>query len=150
GHFALAWKQAHGYGVKVSEDWLEDLLSLPRGKISVPLLPVYRDCILQTALLRAAQNLGQHPDLADEVVSALLDLAYAHQGTFRDEISRSLVAMGSEAMPALIEASAEANAPDRQPALARFILDKMDRLHPRQALAAVQSQPRLLERVLTA
>lgn len=153
GHFAIAWKKKHGHPVLLSEDWFEDLLALPRSKITAPLLPVYRDCVLQTALLRAARNLGRDPALADDVVAALLDAAYHHHGTFRDEVSRALADIGSEAIPALITASGRTDAEgaeDSRAAFAKFLLDKMDRLHPRRAVDAVRSDPRQLARVLGA
>src|SRR5690606_6880752 len=99
GHFAIAWKKKHGHPVLLSEDWFEDLLAMPRSRISAPLLPVYRDCVLQTALLRAARNLGRDPALADAVVETLLDAAYHHHGTFRDEVSRALADVGAEGIP---------------------------------------------------
>jgi len=149
GHFALTWKKAHGHAVLVSEDWFGDLLAIPKAKLSVPLLRVYRDCVLQTALLRAAMSLGRDPDLADHVVETLLDVAYHHHGTFRDEVSRALAGIGDEALPALIVASADSSG-EPQAALARFILDKMDRLHPARTLAHVRTEPRVLARVIEA
>lgn len=154
GHFELTWKQAHGYPVRVSQDWFADLLAVPRGAISVPLLPVFRDCVLEVALLRAAAHLGREPDLADAVVETLLEVAYAHHGTFRDEVARALVALGVEGLPALAASSVtddlQSEGPDPRAAFARFILDKMERQHPRRALEAVRAQPRILERLLAA
>jgi len=153
GHFAIAWKKKHGHPVLLSEDWFEDLLAMPRSRISAPLLPVYRDCVLQTALLRAARNLGRDPALADAVVETLLDAAYHHHGTFRDEVSRALADVGAEGIPALVRATAWTDADggeDPRAAFARFLLDKVDRLHPRRAIDAVRSDPRQLARVLGA
>src|SRR5690606_24621572 len=157
GHFARAWKKAHGYAVKLSEDWFEDLLLLPPGRISSGLRGVYRDCVLQTALLRAAAVVGREdPALTGEVVAALLDVAYAHGGLFRDEVGRAIVALGDEAVPHLLVESLEADADDREDeaalraAYARLQLDKMDRLHPQRATAAVRDDPRRLSLVLHA
>ena len=48
------------------EDWFSDLLALPTGRVSRGLTKVYRDCVLQTALLRAAAMVqgGGRPDRA--------------------------------------------------------------------------------------
>jgi len=157
GYFARAWKRAHGYDVKLSADWFEDLLTLPRSKVSPGLLPVYRDCILETALLRAASTVGAaDPDQVDDVVAALLDAAYLHRGTFRDEVGRALVGVGDEAVPALVVASLspsnrkrDQEKPEvRRAKYAEHVLDKMDRLHPARATDAVRMSPRLLARVL--
>ena len=159
GYFARAWKRAHGHDVKLSEDWFEDLLTLPRSKVSPGLIPVYRDCVLQTALMRAAASVGaRDPKQVDDVVDALLDAAYLHRGTFRDEVGRALVAVGDPAIPALVVASLspsnktrDQDKPEvRRAKYAELVLDKMDRLHPARATEAVQSKPRLLARVLTA
>ncbi|MEM6295683.1 MAG: hypothetical protein AAGA54_30700 [Myxococcota bacterium] len=158
GYFKLAWKKAHGHSVKLSQDWFEDLLALPRGKVSPGLLPVYRDCILQTALLRAASSAGHDPELATDVVDALLDAAYLHRGTFRDEVGRALAGVGDEAVPQLVVASIspsnrkrDQDKPEvRRAKYAEHILDKLDRLHPARATAAVQTSPRLLAAVLDA
>lgn len=157
GYFKLAWKRAHGYDVKLSQDWFEDLLTLPRGKVSPGLIPVYRDCVLETALLRAASKVGSE-DAAqvDDVVDALLDAAYLHRGTFRDEVGRALVAVGDPAIPALVVASLSPSNRKRdqekpevkRAKYAEHVLDKMDRLHPARATEAVRTSPRLLARVL--
>ncbi len=159
GYFKLAWKRAHGYDVKLSQDWFEDLLTLPRSKVSPGLLPVYRDCILETSLLRAASGVGAtDPAQTADVVDALLDAAYLHRGTFRDEVGRALVGVGDEAIPALVVASLspsnrrrDQEKPEvKRAKYAELVLDKMDRLHPARAAAAVQTSPRLLARVLEA
>lgn len=153
GHFARAWKKAHGFDVKLSQDWFEDLLSMPTGRVVAGLRAVYRDCVLQTALLRAASSVANaEPALAREVVDTLLDAAYAHEGTFRDEVGRAIVAIGDEAVPHLLRASNYASPyrDDREdPAALRaeyahLQLDKMDRLHPERATAAVREDPRRL------
>lgn len=153
GYFARAWKKAHGYDVKLSQDWFEDLLSMPTGRVVAGLRAVYRDCVLQTALLRAAAAVANaEPALAAEVVDTLLDAAYAHEGTFRDEVGRAIVAIGDEAVPHLLRAS-NYESPHRDeredPAALRaeyaeLQLDKMDRLHPERATAAVREDPRRL------
>jgi len=157
GYFARAWKRAHGHDVKLSGDWFEDLLTLPRSKVSPGLLSVYRDCVLETSLLRAASSVGRtDPEQTADVVAALLDAAYLHRGTFRDEVGRAMVAVGDEAIPALVEASLSPSKRKRdqeKPAVKRakyaeLILDKMDRLHPARATEAVQTSPRLLAKVL--
>ncbi len=157
GYFALAWKQAHGYDVKLSQDWFEDLLTLPRSKISPGLVPVYRDCVLETALLRATSKIGaEDAEQVDDVVVALLDAAYLHRGTFRDEVGRALVAVGDPAIPALVVASLSPSNRKRdqekpevkRAKYAEHVLDKMDRLHPARATEAVRTSPRLLARVL--
>ena len=159
GYFARAWKRAHGHDVKLSLDWFEDLLTLPRGKVSPGLLPVYRDCVLETALLRASASIGgQTPEQVDDVVEALLDAAYLHRGTFRDEVGRALLGVGDPAIPALVRASLspsnrkrDQDKPEvKRAKYAEYVLDKMDRLHPARATEAVQSSPRLLARVLDA
>jgi hypothetical protein len=158
GHFARAWKKAHGFDVKLSQDWFEDLLSLPTGRVVPGLRAVYRDCVLQVALLRAASAVGRaDPALAGEVVATLLDAAYALEGTFRDEVGRAIVALGDEAVPHLLRAS-DYTAPPRRddredPAAlraeyARLQLDKMDRLHPERATTAVREDPRRLVALL--
>lgn len=161
GHFALSWKKAHGHAVKLSQDWFSDLLTLPTGRISRGLMAVYRDCVIETALLRAAASIGaQDSARTGEVVATLLDVAYLHQGTFRDEVGRALSGVGDEAIPYLLIESMPPpgrRKKDRRediPALradyARLQLDKMDRLHPQRATAAVREDPRLLARVLHA
>jgi hypothetical protein len=158
GFFRLHWKRAHGHAVVVSEDWFEDLLALPRSKVSRGLRKVYRDCVLQTAMLRAASAIGRDPDRTAEVVATLLDVAYLHRGTFRDEVGRAIRGIGDEAIPHLVRASIEPpsrrkNDEDvevKKAAYARYQLDRMDRLHPTRAVAAVQQSPRLLAELLTA
>ncbi len=159
GYFARAWKRAHGFDVKLSGDWFEDLLSLPRSKVSPGLLSVYRDCVLQTALLRAASKIGaKDPKRSAEVVAALLDAAYVHRGTFRDEVGRAVVAVGDASIPALVEASLSPSTRTRdqdkpevlRAKYAELLLDKMDRLHPARATEAAKASPRLLAEVLRA
>lgn len=158
GHFALQWKQNHGYDVQRSEDWFEDLLAIPRGRISAMLLPVYRDCVLQTAMLQAAREIGRDPNYTASVVQTLHETAFAHHGLFRDEVSRALVALGDEAIPHLIALSIAEFEGDEERfdpevmavRFARNILDSMDRLHPQRAVEAVQHDPRLTEAVLRA
>lgn len=157
GHFARAWKKAHGHAVKLSEDWFQDLLLLPTGRISSGLRGVYRDCLQRTALLRAAALVGREdPALTGEVIATLLDVAYADEGLFRDEVGRAIVAVGDEAIGHLVVESMQADAEDRddvtslRAAYARLQLDKMDRLHPQRATAAVRDDPRRLARVLDA
>lgn len=158
GHFNLAWKKAHGHDVKLSTAWFEDLLSLPRSKVSVALLEVYRDCVLQTALFAAASKIGHDRVLAPDVVATLLDAGYTHQGTFRDEVGRALVAVGDEAIPNLIVESIlpstrkrDAEKPEvKRAKFAQHTLDKMDRLHPARATTAVREDPALLALTLEA
>lgn len=158
GHFNLAWKKAHGHDVKLSTAWFEDLLSLPRSKVSVGLLEVYRDCVLQTALFAAASKIGHNRQLAPDVVASLLDAGYTHQGTFRDEVGRALVEIGNEAIPSLIVESIppstrkrDAEKPEvKRAKFAEHTLDKMDRLHPARATSAVREEPALLANTLDA
>ncbi len=148
GHFALAWKNAHGFPVKISSDWFEDLLVLPRGRIAPALAGVYRDCVMQAALVRAASIIGRDPAYTHDVVDALLDAAYLHEGTFRDEVGRALVGVGDEAVPVLVRSAIARN--DRRVEVSRrgeyaaVILDRMDRLVPERAAAALAAEPRRL------
>src|SRR5690606_22784878 len=106
GHFDLHWKRAHGYDVRLSEDWFEDLLGVEPGRISKPLRPVYRDALLTVALLRAASNVARsEPRLVGEITAVLLDAAYVHDGTFRDEVGRAIDALGNPAIPHLMRES---------------------------------------------
>ncbi len=161
GHFARTWKKAHGFTVKLSSDWFSDLLALPTARVSRGLNKVYRDCVLRTALLRAAADIGaKEPAMTAEVVATLLDVAYLFQGTFRDEVGRAVIGVGDEAIPYLLIESMRP--PGRRPKrpreneawlraeYARLQLDKMDRLHPHRATSAVREDPRLLTRVLHA
>lgn len=159
GHFARAWKKAHGYSVKLSDDWFEDLLMLPTGRVARGLRPVHRDCVLQTALLRAAAGIGRDdPTRTGEVVATLLDVAYLHGGTFRDEVGRAITAVGDEAIPYLLVESLppagrrrdDDSDEARRAEYAEVQLDKMDRLHPARATEAVREDPRLLALVLDA
>lgn len=157
GHFNLAWKKAHGFQVKLSQDWFADLLALPRSKVSPMLRKVYRDCVLQTALLRAASRIGAEPAWSADVVATLLDAAYHHQGTFRDEVGRSIRTIGDEAIAHLILRSdpppghhREDDVEVQKAEYAEVQLDRMDRLHPQRAIDAVRSDPRRLAAVLAA
>lgn len=155
GTFELHWKKSHGYAVKLSEDWHEDLLSLEPGRISKGLQPVYRETLLTTALLQAAPNIAAaDPRKVEEVTQTLLDAAYVHEGTFRDEVGRAIDKLGDAAIPTLMEASvvpdkAKEDSPEERRALyAAFCLDRMDRLHPQRAITAVADDRRLLASVL--
>jgi hypothetical protein len=156
GHFERAWKKNHGYDVKLSTDWFEDLLALPKARVSAAAHPLYRDCVLRSALLRAAVSSGRDPALARAVIELLLEFAYAHDGTFRDEVGRAIAAIGDEAVPALIAAgtvppNVDEDGPEAsRAAYARFNLDRMDRLHPSGAIAATRANPRLLAATLEA
>jgi hypothetical protein len=156
GHFARAWKKAHGHQVKLSTDWFEDLLALPRGRISSMLTAVYRDCVLTTAALRAAARIGRQPEYTAEVIDTLLQAAYIHDGTFRDEVGRAIQGVGNEAIPHLLVASMapEGKRDDdpevRRAAYAEVQLDKMDRLHPSRAVSVVREDPRLLAAIFDA
>lgn len=155
GYFELAWKKAHGHNIKVSTDWFEDLLAIPRSKLSPMLTQVYRDCVIETAMLRAASAIGRDPQLADDVVAALLDAAYVHEGTFRDEVGRAIQAVGDDAVAPLVLAAIRP-ADDRDDAAmkraeyAAHQLDRMDRWVPERAEAALRSDPRRLAALLRA
>lgn len=148
GHFDLAWKKAHGFAVKRSEGWFEDLLVLPRSKISPVLTPVYRDVVLQTALLRAASEIGKDPNTSAQVVDVLLEVAYLHEGTFRDEVTRAIGGIGDEAVVPLLRATIVGDDPDearlQRAEYAAAQLDRMDRWIPARAEAALSSEPRRL------
>ena len=157
GHFALHWKRDHGYDVRLSDDWFEDLLALSPGRISSLLRPVYRDALLTAALLRASPGIAAaQPELLPEVVAVLLDVAYLHGGTFRDEVGRAIDALGDPAIPHLLRESiappdADAGSvPERRAAYALHCLDRRDRLHPSRAIEAVAGDRRLLAEVLRA
>jgi hypothetical protein len=157
GHFDLHWKQAHGHDVKLSHDWFEDLLGVAPGRIMAPLRPVYREALLTVALLRAASHIARaEPRLVGEIVTVLLDAAYVHDGTFRDEIGRAIDAIGDAAIPHLLRESVppdgaeDGSIPERRAAYATFCLDRMDRLHPSRALEAVADDRKLLADVLDA
>lgn len=157
GHFALHWKKAHGYDVRLSEDWYEDLLALEPARISKLLRPVYRDLLLTCALLEAASKAArERPEITDDVVAALLDAAYMHEGTFRDEVGRAIDAIGDPAVPHLMRESIppedepDDSVPAKRAEYAIYCLDRMDRLHPRRAFEAVAGDRRLLADVLAA
>ena len=164
GHFELAWKRAHGHTVQLSEDWYGDLLALPPARVGKLFRGIYRDCVVTAALLRAAAAIGREPARTDGVVEALLAAAYVHEGTFRDEVGRAIRKLGEPAIPGLLRRSlspslpadekqaAEIKASDafRRAEYARVQLDRMDRLHPPKAIAAVRDDPRLLADLLAA
>ena len=157
GHFDLHWKKAHGYNVRLSEDWFEDLLGVETKRISKPLRTVYRDALLTVGLLRAASNVARsEPQQVGEVVAALLDAGYVHEGTFRDEVGRAIDAIGDPAIPHLMRESVaapewkEESFEARRAAYARYCLDRMDRLHPTRAIEAVSDDRRLLADTLAA
>ncbi len=161
GHFDLHWKQSHGYRVKVSDDWFEDLLLLPLAKIGGPMRPVYRELVLDTALLRAAGHIGhESPELTGEVVTALIDAGYVHHGTYRDEVGRALAAVGDGAVPHLMRATVppdplpkedeEARLEERKAEYALHVLDATDRLHPPRAIEALRDDPPVLTALLEA
>lgn len=162
GHFERAWKRSHGYKVKLSENWYEDLLTLKSKRVSRVFRKIYRDCVLEVALLQAAANIGrEHPKRTAEVVDTLLAAAYIHEGTFRDEVGRAIRGVGREALPTLVLRSIKPEVkkkrktdPDPvellQAKYAEYQLDRMDKLHPQRALKAVADNPRLLAELLAA
>ncbi len=157
GHFDLHWKKAHGYDVRVSDDWFEDLLALEPVRISKALRPVYREILLTCALLEAASKIGRDdPAFTAGVVAGLLDAAYVHKGTFRDEVGRAIDGLGDLSLPHLMRESVpppgerEDTVPSLRAAYAVYCLDRMDRLHPRRALEAAAEDRRLLTEVLSA
>lgn len=164
GHFELAWKRAHGFTVKLSEDWYGDLLALPAARVSKVFRGIHRDCVVTAALLRAAATIGREPARTDAVVDALLAAAYIHEGTFRDEVGRAIRGLGEPGIPGLLRrslspplpadekaaAEVKASVPYRKAEYARVQLDRMDRLQPRKAIAAVGDDPRLLADLLAA
>ena len=164
GHFELGWKRAHGFTVKLSEDWYGDLLALPSARVSKVFRGIYRDCVVTAALLRAAAEIGREPARTEVVVEALLAAAYVHEGTFRDEVGRAIRRLGEPAIPGLLRRSVapplpvdekaanevKASLEFRKAEYARVQLDRMDRLHPPKAIAAVRDDPRLLADLLSA
>ncbi|PCC66953.1 hypothetical protein SAMN02745121_00316 [Nannocystis exedens] len=165
GHFELAWKKAHGHhGVKLSEDWFTDLLALPSRQVSKVLRPIYRDCVIQAALLRAAATIGAEPAHTDDVVEALLAAAYLHESTFRDEVGRAIRRLGDPALPGLLRRSIRPPLPAdegeaqvvkdsvayRTAEYAGYQIDRMDRAHPRKALQAVSDDPARLAELIAA
>lgn len=164
GHFELAWKRDHGHAVRVSEDWFEDLLALPSRQVSKVFRAIYRDCVLEVALLRAAAAIGRDPARGEDVVDALLAAAYLHEGTFRDEVGRAIRAVGDPAVPHLLRRSLKPAVPAdekeaqevkaspayRMAEYAGYQVDRMDRAHPRKALAAVHDDPARLAELLAA
>lgn len=164
GHFELSWKRQHGYTVKLSEDWYTDLLALPPGRVSKSLRGIWRECVLTSALLRAAAAIGRDPERTDAVVDGLLAAAYVHEGTFRDEVGRAIRRLGDPAIPGLLRRSVLPTVPaDEKEAAevkasvayktaeyARVQLDRMDRLHPRKAITAVSGDPQTLAALLAA
>lgn len=165
GHFELAWKKAHGHhNVRLSEDWFADLLALPSRQVSKVLRPIYRDCVVQVALLRAAASIAADPERTDEVVDALLAAAYEHDSTFRDEVGRAIRRIGDPAIPGLLRRSLRPKLPPdegeaqvvrdsipyKTAEYASYQVDRMDRAHPRKALAAVGDDPRRLADLIAA
>lgn len=164
GHFELGWKRAHGHSVLLSEDWYADLLALPSARVGKVFRGIYRDCVVTAALLRAAAAIGREPGHTEAVVEALLAAAYVHEGTFRDEVGRAIRRLGEPAIPGLLRRSLSPPVPTdekaanavkasveyRQAEYARIQLDRMDRLHPPKAIAAVRDDPRLLADLLAA
>lgn len=164
GFFELSWKKQHGHTVKLSEDWYTDLLALPPGRISKSLRGIWRECVVTSALLRAAAAIGRDPERTDAVVEGLLAAAYVHDGTFRDEVGRAIRRLGDPAIPGLLRrsvaptlpvdekeaAAVKAGVPWRTAEYARVQLDRMDRLQPGKAMAAVSGDPRLLAELLAA
>ncbi|MCB9705808.1 MAG: hypothetical protein H6711_28350 [Myxococcales bacterium] len=160
GHFERSWKREHGYDVRLSEDWYGDLLALAPASIPRSLHAIYRDCVLEAALLRATAAIGQaEPALVDEVVDTLLEAAYIHEGTFRDEVGRALRAIGDPAIPELVRRSERPpikkeedrfETAYRQAEYAEYQLDALDRLQPRRAVAGVVDNPHLLAALLDA
>lgn len=160
GHFDRTWKKAHGYDVRLSTDWFEDLLGVAPGRISSSLRPVYRDALLTVALLRAAAKIAREShgerERVGEIVSVLLDAAYVHDGTFRDEVGRAIDAIGNAAIPHLLresvvpERAEDGSVPERRAAYASYCLDRMDRLHPSRAIEAVSDDRLLLADTLSA
>jgi hypothetical protein len=155
GTFELHWKKSHGYAVKLSTDWYEDLLALEPGRVTKGLQPVLRETLLTCALLQAAPKIAAaEPQKVGEIVDALLTTAYVHEGTFRDEVGRSIDALGDPAVPWLMQHSVppenakEDSVEWRRAAYAAFSLDRMDRLHPQRAIEAVSADRRLLAAVL--
>lgn len=155
GTFDLHWKKAHGYSVKLSEDWYEDLLALEPGRVSKGLQPVLRETLLTCALLQAAPRIAEAaPNQVEEIVDTLLTTAYVHEGTFRDEVGRSIDALGDSAVPWLMQHSVmpdnakEGSIEERRASYAAYCLDRMDRLHPQRAIDAVADDRRLLAAVL--
>lgn len=158
GHFELGWKKQHGYTVKLSEDWYADLLALPAGRVSKSLRGIWRECVLTSALLRAAAVIGRDPARTEAVVEGLLAAAYVHDGTFRDEVGRAIRRLGDPAIPGLLRrsvlppvpadeklaAEVKASVGYKMAEYARVQLDRMDRLQPRKAIAAVSADPQVL------
>lgn len=166
GHFARAWKRAHGHKIKLSEDWFEDLLALDQARVQPIFHDIYRDCVLEAALLQAASEIGRAPARAPVVVDALLAAAYVHKGTFRDEVGRAIRRIGDPAVPSLVRRSIRPPTPEglsekqraafddsvevRQSEYAEFQLDRMDRLLPHRAIGAVREDPAQLSDLLAA
>jgi len=161
GHFARHWKRDHGYQVKLSEDWFEDLLALPLGKVAHATRSIYRDLVLTVALMHATAGIAR--DAGDAVVTAaavdtLLDLAYAKDGVYRDEVGRAIVSIGTPALPRLIRRSKlpthssrrQDDVAVKQAKFAAFNLDVMDRMQPARAIEAARGRPDLLADILAA
>jgi hypothetical protein len=159
GHFARAWKRQHGYSVKLSTDWVSDLLALPEAQLTRSLRPMYRELLRRSLSFRAAAHIGREDhDLAPAVVDALLAAAYVNGGVFRDEVSRAFDEMGDAAIPQLMRRSRlPTDDPERafelgvrQAKYARFVLDRIDRWIPSRAAAPLRAEPALLADLLLA
>lgn len=159
GHFARAWKRRHGYSVKLSTDWVSDLLALPEAQLTRSLRPMYRDLLRRSLLFRAAAHVGREDhDVAPAVVDALIAAAYVKDGVFRDEVSRAFDEMGDAAIPQLVRRSRlPTEDPERafeigvrQAKYARFVLDRIDRWIPSRAAAQLRADPALLADLLLA
>lgn len=159
GHFARTWKRRHGYSVKLSTDWIPDLLALPEAQITRTLRPMYRDLLLRSLSLHAAAHIGRaEHDLGPAVVDALLDAAYAKDGVFRDEVSRAFDALGDPAVPQLMRRSRlPTEDPERagelgvrQAKYARFVLDRLDRWIPSRGVNPLRADPALLANLFRA
>ncbi|WP_434415081.1 hypothetical protein [Nannocystis pusilla] len=132
--------------------------------MSKVLRPIYRDCVIQAALLRAAATIGADPARTDEVVEVLLAAAYLHESTFRDEVGRAIRRLGDPALPGLLRRSVRPPLPAdegeaqvvkdsvayRTAEYAGYQIDRMDRAHPRKALQAVSDDPARLAELLAA
>ncbi|EDM75381.1 hypothetical protein PPSIR1_10260 [Plesiocystis pacifica SIR-1] len=166
GYFDLHWKKAHGYDVRLSEDWYEDLLALEPARVSKLLRPVYRELLVTCALLEATTKIAQaedgqadiDPERMAELVATLLDAAYIHGGTFRDEVGRAIDGLSDAAIPHLMHESVPPEGISeksddawllRRAEYATYCLDRVDRLSPQRALESVADDRRLLGAVLS-
>lgn len=159
GHFARAWKRRHGYAVKLSSDWVGDLLALPESELTRGLRPVQRELLRRSVLAHAAAGIGgQDAAAAPAVVETLLDVAYAKGGVMRDEVTRAFAALDPLGLPTLVRRSRSPTddperaheLPVRQSRYARFLLDRFDRWLPARAVAPLRQRPDVLESLLAA